>query len=92
VDFPTVTVRGVDDRIDDRIQSWRVSAAGVDGDSFDVVHGCVHGDSAKNGSAFQISLAYSAMVRSLENRPAAAMFRITWHVHARRSAYNSPSR
>ena len=46
----------------------------------------------KNGSACQISLAYSAMVRSLENLPDAAMFRITLRVHAGWSAYNSPSR
>ncbi len=48
--------------------------------------------SVEHGVTFQISLAYSAMVRSLENLPDAAMFRITLRVHAGWSAYNSPSR
>jgi hypothetical protein len=78
----------MDVRIDDGIQSRRVTAAGVDGDSFEGIHGC----SANNGSACQISLAYSAMVRSLENLPDVARFRITLRVHAGWSAYNSPSR
>jgi hypothetical protein len=60
----------------------------IDGDSLDVVHGYL----VKNGSVFQISLAYLAMVRSLENLPDAARFRITLRVHAGWSAYNSPSR
>ena len=81
----------MDDRMDDGIQSRRVPAAGIDGDSLKGVHGFVHGYSVKNGPAFQISLAYSAMVRSLENLPDAAMFRITLRVHAGWSAYNSPS-
>ena len=68
----------MDGRMDDSIQSLRVTAAGIDGDSFDVVHGY----SVKNGSACQISLAYSAMVRSLENLPDAARFRITLRVQA----------
>ncbi len=38
VDFPTVRVRGMDDRMDDGIQSGRVTAAGVDGASFESVH------------------------------------------------------
>ena len=37
------------------------------------------------GSVPQISRAYCAMVRSLENFPAAAMFRITVRVHCRES-------
>jgi len=46
--------------------------------------------SVEHGLAFQISLAYSAMVRSLENLPEAAMFRVALRVHSSRSAYNSP--
>ncbi len=57
-------------------------------DSFDVVDGY----SVKIGSACQISLAYSAMVWSLENLPDAARFRIALRDHAGWSAYNSPSR
>ena len=62
VDFPTLNVRGMDDRMDDGIQSRRVTAAGVDGDSFEGVHGFVHGYWVINGSARQISLAYSVFM------------------------------
>ena len=34
-DFPAVIARGMDGRMDDGIQSRRVAAAGIDGDSFD---------------------------------------------------------
>src|SRR5215472_18638343 len=45
-----------------------------------------------HGFAFQISAAYSAMVRSLENFPDPAIFRITLRAHASPSEYNSQSR
>ncbi len=45
-----------------------------------------------HGLASQISSAYSAMVRSLENLPDAATFRIALPVHACGSAYRSTSR
>jgi hypothetical protein len=43
------------------------------------------------GSTFQISVAYSAMVRSLENFPDPATFRIALRDHSSGSAYNSMS-
>ena len=46
----------------------------------DLLLGVVH--YAGHGCAFQISFAYSAMVRSLENLPDAAMFRIALRVQA----------
>ncbi len=44
----------------------------------------------EHGLAFQISLAYSAMVRLQENLPEAAMFSIALCVHAAGFAHNSP--
>src|SRR5271165_583160 len=44
-----------------------------------------------HGSAFQISEAYWAMARSLENFPELATFRIALCAHAPGSAYNAPS-
>ena len=37
-DFPTAIARGIDGRVNDRIQPRRVAATGIDGDSFDVGH------------------------------------------------------
>ena len=45
-----------------------------------------------HGSALQISDAYSAIVRSLENLPEAATFKIALLAHASGSAYNSSRR
>src|SRR5262249_25579859 len=45
-----------------------------------------------HGSACQISAAYSAMVRSLENLPEQATLRIAFRAQASGSAYNSPTR
>src|ERR1700739_2404093 len=42
--------------------------------------------------AFQISVAYCAIVRSLENFPEPATFNIALRAHALRSAYNAVSR
>src|SRR5512132_2826713 len=42
--------------------------------------------------AFQMSAAYSAIVRSLENFPEPATFRIALRDHAERSPYSSQSR
>ncbi len=44
------------------------------------------------GSAFQISAAYWAMVRSLENLPLEATFRIAFSAHAPGSRYSAPTR
>ena len=44
------------------------------------------------GFAFQISVAYCAIVRSLENFPEPATFNIALRAHALRSAYNAVSR
>ena len=44
-----------------------------------------------HGSTFQISAAYSAIVRSLENFPELATFRIALRAHASGSAYRAPS-
>jgi hypothetical protein len=44
------------------------------------------------GFAFQISVAYCAIVRSLENLPELATFKIALRAHALRSAYNAVSR
>src|SRR5882672_8077367 len=51
-----------------------------------VVYGTGHGFTP------QISAAYSAMVRSLENLPELAMFRMALRAHACGSAYSSSSR
>lgn len=45
-----------------------------------------------HGSTFQMAVAYSAMVRSLENLPDAATFRITLRAQASGSAYSWSSR
>ena len=45
-----------------------------------------------HGFTFQMSAAYSAMVRSLENLPEPATFRIALRAQASGSAYSSPSR
>ena len=45
-----------------------------------------------HGSTFQMSAAYSAMVRSLENFPDPATFRIAWRAHPSGSAYNAHRR
>ena len=45
-----------------------------------------------HGCTFQISLAYSAMVRSLENFPEPATFKIALLAHALGSRYKSMSR
>src|SRR3989441_12963211 len=42
--------------------------------------------------AFQMSAAYSALVRSLENFPEPATFKIALRAHPSKSAYNSTSR
>ena len=52
--------------------------------------GAVH--DTGHGCAFQISVAYWAMVRSLENFPDPAMFKIALPAQALGSAYNSTSR
>ena len=46
-------------------------------------------ESTGQGLAFQISAAYSAMVRSLENFPQLATFTMALRTHAPDSAYNS---
>ena len=61
------------------------------------VGGCLHAPFALlyktgQGSALQISAAYSAMVRSLENLPLLATFRIALCAHAPESEYSAPSR
>src|SRR5712671_4666975 len=50
---------------------------------------CLYGTG--HGFTFQISVAYSAIVRSLENFPEPATLRIALRVHAPGSAYNAPS-
>ena len=45
-----------------------------------------------HGFTFQISPAYSVMVRSLENLPEPAIFRIALRAQASGSAYNSRNR
>ncbi len=42
----------------------------------------IESHSTGHGFTFQMPLAYSAMVRSLENLPELAMFRMTFRVHA----------
>lgn len=44
-----------------------------------------------HGSAFQMSRAYSAMVRSLENFPELATFRMALRAHSPGFAYNAPA-
>ena len=44
-----------------------------------------------HGSTFQMSRAYSAMVRSLENFPELATFRIALRAHSLGFAYNAPA-
>ena len=51
---------------------------------------CAHGTG--HGFTFQMSAAYSAMVRSLENFPEPATFRIALRAQASGSAYKSQSR
>src|SRR5439155_11429184 len=71
---------------------WLASQRGNRGGLFHVVdHRRLHHDTT-HGFACQISDAYWAIVRSLENLPEPATFRIALRAHAPESAYTSQRR